>query len=417
MALRIATAGSVDDGKSTLIGRLLHDSKTVFEDQLRAVERASKRYGDGTTNLALLTDGLRAEREQGITIDVAYRYFATPQRTFVVADTPGHAQYTRNMVTGASVSDVVIVLVDVRVGPTEQTWRHLFIASLLGIRQIVLAVNKIDLVDYDDATYNAVVAQVLDHAQRLPYPVDVVAIPVSALNGDNVVDRGDNTAWYSGDSLLGHLEGVEVDQRHDQGARLPVQWIIRPHGQEFHDYRGVAGRLTGGSLAVGDEVVVLPSGERTRVSAIDRGGEAVDLALPTQSISVQLEDDVDVGRGDVLVSASAASRPVVASEFEADVCWMTDRALEPNSRWALKHTTRSTRAIVTDIVARYDVETADTLPADRLVLNDLGRVRIATMSPLVVDPYESERQCGSAILVDESSGATVGALMIRNTGA
>ena len=415
MVLRIATAGSVDDGKSTLIGRLLHDTKTVFEDQLSAVERASQRYGDGSMNLALLTDGLRAEREQGITIDVAYRYFATPHRTFVVADTPGHAQYTRNMVTGASVSDVAIVLVDARSGLTEQTRRHLFVASLLGVEHVVLAVNKMDLVDFRRDAFDAIVAQATEHAVALPAPVDLIPIPMSALLGDNVVDRSDNLPWYEGPSLLDLLETIEVSGQgaFSIGARLSVQWVIRPHGAEHHDYRGFAGRLTGGQLAVGDEIVVLPSGLRSRVSGIDRGGEVVDFANVGESVSVQLVDDLDIGRGDVIVAAGAETMPVVVDEIVADVSWMVERPLEVGSRWSIKHQSRSARAVVTAIDYRYDVATTAAESASTLALNDLGRIRVAVTTPLIVDDYHRHRSGGAAILVDEATGMTAAALMFR----
>ena len=413
MVLRIATAGSVDDGKSTLIGRLLHDTKTVFEDQLSAVERASQRYGDGSMNLALLTDGLRAEREQGITIDVAYRYFATPQRTFVVADTPGHAQYTRNMVTGASVSDVAIVLVDARAGLTEQTRRHLFVASLLGVEHVILAVNKMDLVDFARERFEAIVAEANDHASSLPAPVDLIPIPISALLGDNVVDRSGNLSWYHGPALLELLETVDVADSSRVGARLSVQWVIRPHCAEHHDYRGFAGRLTGGSLKVGDEVVVLPSGLRSTVSGIDRGGEVVTSAAVGESVSVQLAHDLDIGRGDVIVAADAPTPPVVVDELVADISWMSERPLEVGSRWSIKHQSRSARAVVTDIDVRYNIATTEPETADALSLNDLGRVRIAVTSPLVVDDYHLHRPGGAAILVDEATGMTAAALMFR----
>ena len=413
MVLRIATAGSVDDGKSTLIGRLLHDTKTVFEDQLSAVERASARYGDGSVNLALLTDGLRAEREQGITIDVAYRYFATPRRSFVVADTPGHAQYTRNMVTGASVSDVAIVLVDARNGLTEQTRRHLFVASLLGAARVVLAVNKMDLVDFDREVYETVVAQVEAHVAVLPEPIEIIAIPISALHGDNVVETSERLSWYGGPSLLDLLETIEIDEESGTGARLAVQWVIRPHGREHHDYRGFAGRLSGGSLAVGEEIVVLPSGRRSRIAGIDRGGEPSDFAHAGESVSIQLVDDLDVGRGDVIVAASADRLPIVADEIVADVAWMIERPLEIGSRWAIKHRTRSARAIVTGIDFRYDVASAQQQTSDRLALNDLGRIRLATTVPLVFDPYHDHRPGGASVLIDEATGMTAAALMLR----
>jgi sulfate adenylyltransferase large subunit len=413
MALRIATAGSVDDGKSTLIGRLLHDTKTVFEDQLSAVERASQRYGDGSLNLALLTDGLRAEREQGITIDVAYRYFATPTRTFVVADTPGHAQYTRNMVTGSSVSDVAIVLVDARAGLTEQTRRHLFITSLLGIRHVVVAVNKMDLVGFDHETYRRIVDEVERHVDSLPGRLRTIALPMSALLGDNVVERSTNTPWFDGPSLLELLESIDEVREDHVGARLAVQWVIRPHGAAHHDYRGFAGRLNGGDLAVGDEIVVLPSGLRSRVTGIDRGGEPTDVARSGESVSVQLADDLDIGRGDVIVSATASVIPSVHDELTADVSWMIDRPLEVGSRWSIKHQTRAARAVVTAIDFRYDVATARREDVASLDLNDLGRIRIATTSPLVVDDYLEHRPGGAAILIDEATGMTAAALMFR----
>lgn len=413
MALRIATAGSVDDGKSTLIGRLLHDTKTVFEDQLSAVERASRRYGDGSVNLALLTDGLRAEREQGITIDVAYRYFATPRRSFVVADTPGHAQYTRNMVTGASVSDVAIVLVDARQGLTEQTRRHLFVASLLGVRRIILAVNKMDLVDFERSAFDSVVADVRAHLDAIPGSVGFIPIPISALHGDNVVDASERVLWYEGPSLLELLEEIDIDEDSGVGARMAVQWVIRPHGREHHDYRGFAGRLSGGSLSVGEEVVVLPSGRRSHVAAIDRGGEPTDFARAGESVSVQLVDDLDVGRGDVLVAASAETTPIVADEIVADVCWMIERPLAIGTRWSLKHQTRTARAVVSAIDFRYDVESARSESTELLELNDLGRIRLSTTVPLVFDPYLDHRPGGCAVLVDEATGMTAAALMFR----
>jgi bifunctional enzyme CysN/CysC/sulfate adenylyltransferase subunit 1 len=414
MTLRIATAGSVDDGKSTLIGRLLHDTKTVFEDQLSAVERASRRYGDGSVNLALLTDGLRAEREQGITIDVAYRYFATPRRSFVVADTPGHAQYTRNMVTGASVSDVAIVLVDARNGLTEQTRRHLFVASLLRVKRVILAINKMDLVDFDQATYERVVAEVGSHVSVLPEPIDLVAIPISALHGDNVVDESERLSWYDGPSLLELLETIDVSHDVSIGGRLAVQWVIRPHGRDHHDYRGFAGRVSGGSFSVGEEVVVLPSGRRSRISGIDRGGESTDFARDGESVSIQLADDLDVGRGDVIVADTADRLPVVRDEIVADVAWMIDRPLEVGSRWAIKHQTRSARAIVTDIDFRYDVATARPEHAEQLSLNDLGRIRLATTVPFVFDAYHDHRPGGASVLIDEATGMTAAALMFRS---
>ncbi|MGA0877958.1 MAG: sulfate adenylyltransferase subunit 1 [Ilumatobacteraceae bacterium] len=413
MVLRIATAGSVDDGKSTLIGRLLHDSKSVFEDQLRSVERASRRYGDGSANLALLTDGLRAEREQGITIDVAYRYFATPARTFVVADTPGHAQYTRNMVTGASVSDVAIVLVDARTGMTEQTRRHLLVASLLGIRRAVLAVNKMDLVEFDEDVFRSVVNSVRDHAAKLPFGMEIEPIPISALLGDNVVEASKQMPWHDGEVLLDFLERVDGDSIPDVGARLAVQWVSRPQVREHHDFRGISGRLSGGPLKVDDQVVLLPSGSRSRVTSIRHGGRWVDEVQSGRSVCIEIADDIDVGRGDVVVAAEASKRPEVSDRLVADVCWMVERTMQPGTRWSLKHGTKMVRAIIDSVNGRYDILTGALEPADHLALNDLGRLELQTTSPLVVDAYDVHRRGGSAILVDESSGMTAGALMIR----
>ncbi|CAB4568557.1 unannotated protein [freshwater metagenome] len=413
MVLRIATAGSVDDGKSTLIGRLLHDTKTVFEDQLASVEKASLRYGDGSLNLALLTDGLRAEREQGITIDVAYRYFATPRRTFVVADTPGHAQYTRNMVTGASVSDVAIVLVDARNGLTEQTRRHLFVASLLGVKQVMLAVNKMDLVDFSRDRYDEIVAAATAHATALPAPVTLNPLPISALLGDNVVDPSDNMPWFTGRPLLEQLETLELDDDQNIGARLSVQWVIRPYSTEHHDYRGLAGRLTGGTLAIGDRVRVLPGAQQSTIVGIDRGGVPQETAEPGEAVSIQLADDIDVSRGDVLVTVAAPKPPVVADQIVADVSWMVDKPLEVGSRWIIKHLTRTAKAFVSAIETRHDVVTAAQHSTERLELNDLGRVHLNVSVPLVVDLYDDHRPGGAAILVDEATGMTCAALMIR----
>jgi bifunctional enzyme CysN/CysC len=414
MVLRIATAGSVDDGKSTLIGRLLHDSKSVFEDQLRSVERDSRRYGDGSANLALLTDGLRAEREQGITIDVAYRYFATPARTFVVADTPGHAQYTRNMVTGASVSDLAIVLVDARVGMTEQTRRHLLVASLLGIPKAVLAVNKMDLVEFDENVFHSVVDSVRKHVASLPFGMEVEAIPISALLGDNVVEASRRMPWHDGQVLLEFLERVGGASNPDIGARLAVQRVTRPHAPEHHDYRGICGRLAGGPLKVGDEVVVLPSGLRSRVTSIRLGGGWVDEVDDGRSICIEIADDIDVGRGDVVVAAEARRRPEVSDRLAADVCWMVERTLRPGTRWLLKHGTKTVRAVVDSVTGRYDIGTGTLGPADQLALNDLGRLGLETSAPLIFDAYDENRRGGSGILIDEGSGMTAGAVMIRS---
>jgi len=396
--LRLATAGSVDDGKSTLIGRLLWDSKSVFEDQAAAVEDASARRGE-ETNLALLTDGLRAEREQGITIDVAYRYFATPRRKFIVADTPGHVQYTRNMVTGASTADLAVILVDARKGLVEQSRRHAFLSKLLRVPHLVLAVNKMDLVGWDEATFRAIEAA---------FPFEATAIPLSALNGDNVVTRSDNSPWYDGPSLLEHLESVDVATSHHLGdARFPVQYVIRDHKT---DYRGYAGQVASGVLRPGDEVEVLPSGVRTTITSIDTYDGAVDTAFAPMSVTIRLADEVDVSRGDMIVGLGG--RPNVTQDVEATVCWMTDEPLRAGTRLLLKHTTRTAKAVVKTADERLDVTTFESVPADGLGLNDIGRVTLRTAQPLFADDYAENRATGSFILVDELTGATAGAGMI-----
>ncbi len=408
--LRLATSGSVDDGKSTLIGRLLFDSKQVLADQLEHVERVSEKRGDGYVNLALLTDGLRAEREQGITIDVAYRYFQTARRKFIIADTPGHVQYTRNMVTGASTADLSIVLVDARAGVVEQSKRHAYIASLLRIPHLVVAVNKMDLVDFDEAVFDRIRADFADFASELGF-TEITFIPVSALDGDNVVDRSERTSWYGGPSLLEHLETVEVaSDRNLEELRLPVQWVIRPQSAEHPDYRGYAGRLASGLLSPGDEVVVLPSGRRTRVEAVDGPDGELEQAFAPMSVTVRLEDELDVSRGDLIADPASAPEPV--RELTADVCWMTDVPLAPRRRYSLKHTTRSVRAIVDEVQSRVDVHTLENDPAESLELNDIGRVRLRLGAALTVDPYARNRDTGSFILIDEATGDTVGAGMI-----
>ena len=406
--LRLATAGSVDDGKSTLIGRLLYDAKAILADQLAHVEEVSRRRGSDVPDLALLTDGLRAEREQGITIDVAYRYFATPSRKFILADTPGHVQYTRNMVTGASTADLAIVLVDARHGVVEQTRRHAFLAGLLGIRQLVLAVNKMDLAAWSEATYAAIVRDFAGVTARLPVH-DVVAIPMSALLGDNVVERSAQMPWYDGPPLLEHLEEVEVaaDAALD-GARFPVQYVIR---DPRTDYRGYAGQVAGGVLRVGDEVTVRPGGRTTKVAAIDIFAGELEAAQAGQSVTVRLADDVDVARGDLLV---VGPPPVVSRELEAEVCWMAEAPLRVGGRYALKHTTSTVRALVDDVSDRVDVRTLGRIPgpAAELTLNDIGRVRLRVSRELAVDPYAVNRATGAFILVDEASNETVGAGMV-----
>jgi len=410
--LRIATAGSVDDGKSTLIGRLLYDSKAVFEDQYAAVERASR--GDHV-DLSLLTDGLRAEREQGITIDVAYRYFSTPRRTFVLADTPGHVQYTRNMVTGASTADLAVVLVDARKGMVEQSRRHAFLASLLRVPHLVVAVNKMDLVDWSEEVFERISDEFSAFATKLEVP-DLTVVPISALHGDNVVTRSERTPWYGGTSLLHHLEHVHVaSDRNLVDTRFPVQYVIRPQSDAHHDYRGYAGRVAGGVLRPGDEVQVLPSGLTTTVAAIDGPAGPVDAAFPPMSVTVRLTDDLDVSRGDLVCRPHNAPR--VTQDLDAMVCWMADQPLRPRMRLAVKHTTRTVRAVVTDLQYRLDVNTLHReTGAPELGLNDIGRVRLRTTQPLFVDDYSRNRATGRFILIDESTNATVGAGMITPAG-
>ena len=410
--LRVATAGSVDDGKSTLIGRLLYDSKQVFEDQLEHVEETSKRRGDGYVNLALLTDGLRAEREQGITIDVAYRYFATPKRKFIIADTPGHIQYTRNMVTGASTADLAIVLVDARKGVLEQSRRHAFIAALLGIPHLLVAVNKMDLVDYDEAVFDRIEDEFRSFAAGLELH-ELTVIPISALDGDNVVDRSKKMDWYEGPPVLHHLEHVHVaSDRNLHDARFPVQYVIRPMSGEHHDYRGFAGQVASGVFRPGDEVVVLPSGRTSRIAAIDTFDGEVAEAYPPMSVTLRLEDEVDVSRGDMI--CHTASRPAETREIDATVCWMADEPLRPGARYALKHTTSTVKAKVDAIEHRVDIHTlAPDREATELSLNEIGRVRLRTSAPLITDPYRTNRRTGAFILIDEATNVTVGAGMVE----
>jgi sulfate adenylyltransferase large subunit len=407
--LRLATAGSVDDGKSTLIGRLLFDSKQILTDQLAHVEEASRRRGAGMVDLSLLTDGLRAEREQGITIDVAYRYFATAQRTFIIADTPGHVQYTRNMVTGASTADLAVILVDARKGLLEQSKRHAFISSLLGIGHLVVAVNKMDLVGYDEEVFDTIVREFSAFARGLGGVRDIAYVPISAKLGDNVVDRSANMPWYGGTPLLAHLETVEVaDARNLDDVRFPVQWVIRDHET---DYRGYAGRLAAGVLRAGDEVLVLPPGQTTRIARIDTFDGALDEAVAGMSVTLLLEDELDVSRGDMICHAATAPR--LARELEASVCWMADAPLSAGARYAIKHATHGARAVVDEVVDRVDVHTlAPDAEATELGLNDIGRVRLRTSKPMAFDPYARNRATGSFILIDESSNDTVGAGMI-----
>jgi sulfate adenylyltransferase large subunit len=401
--LRLVTCGSVDDGKSTLIGRLLYDTKQIFVDQMEHIEETSLRRGDGYVNLALLTDGLRAEREQGITIDVAYRSFVTPSRRFQLADAPGHVQYTRNMVTGASTAELAIILVDARNGVVEQTRRHAFIVSILGIPHITVAVNKMDLVDWSQERYNEIAREL----ETIGLP-DLQVIPMSALHGDNVVEASEQLPWYEGPTLLEHLESVETTTDRDfEHRRFPVQWVIRPMADDHHDFRGYAGQVAGGVWREGDEVVVLPSGLRSRVAAI----EPTDEALPGQSVTVQLVDDLDVGRGDMLVDPDAP--PTVVRELNARVCWMSERPLEPRAKLAVKHTTRSVRAVVEELVSVTDIATLADVPSpERLALNEIGIVRLRLAEPLCVDAYVDNRTTGAFILLDEATNETVAAGMI-----
>ncbi|MDR3201785.1 MAG: 50S ribosome-binding GTPase [Bifidobacteriaceae bacterium] len=411
--LRVATAGSVDDGKSTLIGRLLFDSKTLFADQLEAAEKVSKQRGDEYVDLALLTDGLRAEREQGITIDVAYRYVTTPKRKLVIADTPGHPQYTRNMVTGASNANVAMVLIDARNGVSEQSRRHAFLASLLGVPHMVVCVNKMDLVDYSEEVFDQVREEFTDFAQRLRVG-DVTFIPVSALLGDNVVERGGNTGWYSGRTLLGHLETLYVSSdRNLTDVRFPVQYVVRPHARDLHDYRGYAGSIASGVLRVGDKVTVLPSGFESQVAAIDGlDGPQTETAPPEAAI-VRLADDLDISRGDMIVRSR--NQPGACQDIDATVCWMDEsQALAPGRTLALKHTTQWVRARVRDVRYRVDVNTLHRdQEASSLELNDIGRIALRTTRPLFADPYERNRATGSFILADEQTNRTVAAGTIR----
>jgi bifunctional enzyme CysN/CysC len=410
--LRLATAGSVDDGKSTLIGRLLYDSKAVMEDQWASVQATSKERGHEYTDLSLVTDGLRAEREQGITIDVAYRYFATPKRKFIIADTPGHIQYTRNMVTGASTAQLAIVLVDARHGLLEQSRRHTFLASLLGIEHIVLAVNKMDLIEWDKEKFEAIRDEFHAFAARLDVQ-DVATIPVSALHGDNVVTKSDQTPWYEGPPLLSHLEEVYIaGDRNLVDVRFPVQYVIRPHTREHHDHRSYAGTVASGVMRSGDEVVVLPIGKNTRITAIDGPNGPVEEAFPPMAVSVSLADEIDISRGDLI--ARTNNQPRIAQEFDATVCWMADAAtLEPGRDYVIKHTTRTTRARVTALDYRLDVNTLHRdKTATALKLNELGRISLRAQVPLLVDEYTRNVSTGSFILIDPDTNGTVAAGMI-----
>ncbi|WP_406074870.1 sulfate adenylyltransferase subunit 1 [Micromonospora sp. NBC_01638] len=410
--LRFATAGSVDDGKSTLIGRLLYDTKSLFTDQLAAVEAVSAARGDEYTNLALLTDGLRAEREQGITIDVAYRYFATPRRKFIIADTPGHTQYTRNMVTGASTADLALILVDARKGLVEQSRRHAFLCSLLRVPHLVLCVNKMDLVGWSQEVYERIADEFTAFAAKLDAP-DLTVVPISALRGDNIVARSENMPWYEGPSLLHHLERVHIaSDRNLVDVRFPVQYVIRPQSTTVTDYRGYAGQVASGVLKPGDEVMVLPSGFTSRIAAVETADGPVPEAFPPMSVTVRLTDEIDISRGDLICRPNNA--PAVAQDIEAMVCWMDETApLRVGGRYAIKHTTRSARAIVRGLHYRLDINSLHRdESADELRLNEIGRVRLRTTVPLLADEYRRNRTTGGFVIIDEATNRTVGAAMI-----
>ena len=410
--LRFTTAGSVDDGKSTLIGRLLYDSKAIFDDQYEAIKASSEKRGEDYVNLALLTDGLRAEREQGITIDVAYRYFATPKRKFIVADTPGHIQYTRNMVTGASTANLAILLIDARKGVIEQTCRHAFIASLLGIPHVVACVNKMDLVSWNEGVFEEIRRAFDDFTSRLDIK-DVHFIPISALLGDNVVDRSENMPWYNGPTLLSLLETVHIasDVNHAD-ARFPVEYVIRPQSNEHHDYRGYAGRIAGGVFRVGDQVTVLPSGFSSRVKGIDTFEGPLEEAFAPMSVTLTLEDEIDISRGDMIVQPM--SMPTVSQDLDVMVCWLNEKTLVPNGKYLLKHTTRDVRCLVKSVAYKVNVNTLERVEADKTVgLNEIARMTLRTTQPLFFDMYNRNRNTGSLILIDEATNETVAAGMIQ----
>ncbi len=410
--LRFMTCGNVDDGKSTLIGRLLYDSKAIFEDQLEAVKRSSELKGKEYVDLSLLTDGLKAEREQGITIDVAYRYFSTPKRKFIIADTPGHVQYTRNMVTGASTANLALVLIDARNGITEQTRRHSFIASLVGIPHLVICVNKMDLVSYSEEVFNRITEDFKEFSARLDIH-DIHFIPTSALNGDNIVDRSENMKWYSGSTLMYLLETLHITS--DQNLidmRFPVQYVIRPHSKNYHDYRAYAGQMASGILREGDEVVVLPSGLTSKVRAIREDNLNIREAFPPMSVSVQLDDDVDVSRGDMLVRVH--NQPTVSQDVNALLCWMGNKPLQQGGKFFIRQGTREVRGIIKDIIYKIDINTLHRNEQDKQVtMNDIVRVRLHTAQPLIFDEYRKNRKTGSLILIDETSNETIAAGMIN----
>ncbi len=409
--LRFTTAGSVDDGKSTLIGRLLYDTKSIFEDQMEAIEEASTKKGKGYVDLSLLTDGLRAEREQGITIDVAYRYFATPKRKFIIADTPGHIQYTRNMVTGASTANLAIILVDARHGVIEQTCRHSFIASLLQIKHLVVCVNKMDLVGFSEEVFQKIKKDFENFSATLNIP-DIQYIPISALLGDNVVEHSVNTPWYKGASLLYTLENVHIanDRNHDD-ARFPVQYVIRPQTEDFHDYRGYAGTVESGIFKSGDDIIALPSGFKSKIKSIDFNGKHLDIVYPPKSVTFTIEDNIDISRGDMIVKEN--NQPQISQDVELMVCWLSDKKLTLNGKYAIKHTTREARCVIKEIKYKVNINTLEEIKDNfEIGLNDIARIVIRTTTPLFFDSYAKNRATGSLIIVDEGTNVTVGAGMI-----
>ena len=409
--LRFTTAGSVDDGKSTLIGRLLYDSKSIFEDQIDAIRKSSEKKGLDHVDLSLLTDGLKDEREQGITIDVAYRYFATPKRKFIIADTPGHIQYTRNMVTGASTANLALILIDARKGVIEQTARHSFIASLLQIPHIIVCVNKMDLVDYAEEQYNKVVEQYKEFAAKLNVK-DIRFVPISALHGDNIVNRSTEMAWYQGETLLHTLETIHVGNDNNLiDCRFPVQTVIRPHSDEFHDYRGYAGRIAGGVFKPGDKVLVLPSGFSSTIRSIDTFDGPIPEAFSPMSVTITLEDNIDISRGDMIVREN--NQPEVSQDIDVMLCWLNQRGPSLQNKYILRHTTNEVRAMIKDILYKVDINTLHRIEDDKEIkMNEISRVRLRTTKPLLADPYNKNRQTGSLILIDESTNETVAAGMI-----
>jgi len=409
--LRFTTAGSVDDGKSTLIGRLLYDSKSIFEDQLEAVEASSAKKGFDYVDLSLLTDGLRSEREQGITIDVAYRYFATPKRKFIIADTPGHIQYTRNMVTGASTANLALILIDARKGLIEQTFRHSFIASLLKIPHVIVCVNKMDLVDYDQTVFDKIVSDYNAFSAKLEVH-DIQFVPISALNGDNVVNRSEKMDWYQGATLLHILESVHIESDHNHiDARFPVQYVVRPQSKDYHDFRGYAGRVAGGIFRTGEEVTILPSGFRTKIKSIELNGQPIAQAFAPMSAIITLQDEIDISRGDVI--AKPNNLPETEQDVDVMLCWMNQKPLNTNSKYFVKHTTREVRGVVKEIQYKLDISTLQKVEGEtQLGMNDIGRIKLRTSQPLFFDSYRKNRITGSIILVDEGTFETVGAGMI-----